>query len=151
MIWQLTPLLLFETHTIVSSTVHTMSLLQTMATHLYHYWVPEQSTCYLKMATALHNFVIHFSAHDIVCLLGWDVWYEIYDVVVSLAYLWHYGDNILSWVQLSWDNVTWYYDIVMSLAYFFWSCNRVFFKLFPEGVKSKFLYPFMILNMHLKG
>ena len=29
--------------------------------------------------------------------------------------------------------------------------TRVFFKLFPEGVKSKFLYPFMILNMHLKG
>ena len=23
--------------------------------------------------------------------------------------------------------------------------------LYPEGVKSKFLYPFMILNMHLKG
>ena len=29
--------------------------------------------------------------------------------------------------------------------------TRVFFKLFPEGVKSTILYPFMILNMHLKG
>ena len=29
--------------------------------------------------------------------------------------------------------------------------GRVFFKLFPEGVKAKILYPFMILNMHLKG
>ena len=29
--------------------------------------------------------------------------------------------------------------------------SRVFFKLFSEGVRSKILYPFMILKMHLKG
>ena len=39
----------------------------------------------------------------------------------------------------------------LSSAHNFFLCIRVFFKLFPEGVKAKFLYPFMILNMHLKG
>ena len=50
-------------------------------------------------------------------------------------------------------------DIVFEISgckiddiYVISNCTKQgFFKLFPEGVKSKILYPFMILNMHLKG